>query len=184
MQNREIKALVKQCFENIYTIVRQDAKKHFKSDKKNGEQWNIARSLVFLGGVAKNPDMYFAPEYTNAAWNKRTREYMKKSSLVQQDIAKYGVDYVAGVVKGSIVEAPFSIVFHKSILAFQDVAFYTFCEKVQDFYYQYIEKTYVDERFIQEYAQKIAKWAKIVQTKNCIARGIKKQVYGSYERYN
>ena len=183
MQNTEMKAIIKQCFENIYVIARQDVKKHFKDDKKRGTQWDVARSLVFLRDVAKNPDKYFAPEYTNAAWDARVDEYIKTSGLSDVQIKKYGIKYVRSLTKGSLVEQPFSVVFNKVYPVFQEKGLYAFCEMVQDFYYQdFFKNVYVSESGIREYAEQIEKWANVARSGNCITRGIKKQIYGAYER--
>lgn len=178
----ELKSVIKQCFMDMYVVARADMKKHFKADKKQGKQWNGARSLVFLADVAKNPDKHFAPEYTNAAWNKRTFDYMEKSSLSKQDIAKHGVDYVAGITKGSLVWGPGDVVADKIKYAFQNRDVWNFCNAVQNFYYQDNYETYVNERYIKDFAAQVSKWAKVAQSKSCVSRNLNEFVFGGYQR--
>jgi len=186
LERQNLQATIKQCFVDIYDIVRADMKKNFKSDAKRGQKWDFARALVFLGDVAKNPEKYFAPEYTNAAWDKRVDEWIATSSLSEQRIKQYGIDYVRKVTKGSLAEPPFGIVYHKMESVFQDREFWNFCDKVQDFYYQdFFREVYVDKEYIKSYAKKIAGWARVAREHNFVKRNVAQFVHGGYKRqYN
>ena len=182
IKRAELKPVIKKCFMDMYIVARADMKKHFKADKRQGKQWDFARSLVFLADVAKNPDKHFAPAFTNAAWNKRTFDYMEKSALTKQDIAKYGVDYVAAVTKGSLVSGPGAIVADKIGYAVQSSDVWNFCDAVQDFYYQDNYETYVNESYIKDVATQFSKWASVAQSKSCVSRKLKEFVFGGYQR--
>lgn len=182
IKRAELKPVIKKCFMDMYIVARADMKKHFKADKRQGKQWDFARSLVFLADVAKNPDKHFAPAFTNAAWNKRTFDYMEKSSLLKQDIAEHGVDYVVAVTKGSFVSGPGAIVADKIGYAVQGNDVRNFCDAVQSFYYQEHHKTYVNECYIKDVATRFAKWASVAQSKSCVSRKLKEFVFGGYQR--
>ena len=182
-ERQNLKNIITQCFADIYDIVRVNMKKNFKRDAKHGKKWDFARALVFLGDVAKNPDKHFAPEYTNAAWDKRVEEYIATSPTAKFSIEKYGIKYVRSVTKGSLAEHPSGVVYHKVEPIFQDREFWNFCEKVQDFYYQdFFKNVYVDDRFIKSYAKKIADWARVAREHNALKRGLIKTFVGAYER--
>lgn len=182
LENQNMKAIIKQCFADIYSIVRADMKKHFKTDAKYGRTWRYARALVVLGDIAENPDKYFDPKYTNAEWNKRAFAYMEQSPKIKKNILEYGVDYVADVVKGSKVDQPYTIVYHKTQSLFQDNEFWKFCNRVQNFYYADVYSTHVDKDFIKSYAQKIAKWARVVNERNALKRNLIKIFSDKYTR--
>ena len=182
LENQDIKAIIQQCFADIYTVVRADMKKNFKTDAERGRTWRYARALVVLGDIAKNPDKYFDPKYTNVAWNKRTFEYMENNKKIKNDIAEYGLDYVASVVKGCKVEQPYTIVYHKTQSLFQDNEFWKFCNRVQDFYYADMYRTVVDKDFIKSYAQKISGWARVANESNILKQSVMKMFVGKYKR--
>ena len=182
-ERQNLKNIIKQCFVDIYDIVRADMKKNFKRDAKHGKKWDFARALVFLGDVAQNPDKHFAPEYTNAAWDKRVDDYIAHSALAADSIKENGIDYVRRLTKGSYAEHPSGVVCHKVEPVFQDREFWNFCEKVQDFYYQDVDKNvFVDKYFIESYAKKIADWARVAREHNALKRGLMKPFVGAYER--
>lgn len=181
-EKQNMKEIIKQCFADIYSIVRADMKKHFKKDAEYHRTWRYARALVVLGDIAKNPDKYFDPKYTNAAWNKRTFEYMVQNPKIKKNILEYGVDYVAGVVKGSIVDQPYTIVYHKTNMLFQDSEFWKFCNRVQDFYYADVYSTVVDKDFIKSYAQKISGWVRVAKERSVLKQNLMKVFNGKYAR--
>ena len=179
---QDLKTTIKTCFENMYIVARFDAKNNYKDYKKRGEQYNIARALVFLNGVSKNPDKYFSVEHTNNAWNTRVEEYLKNGESVQQDVQKYGIEYMRRLAKGSLVAGPGDIVFDKVSPVMRDTGLLDFCKEVQNFYYKDLYKnTYVNERFIGEYAHKIFELASIAKQANPLKRGIMKMFY-NYEK--
>ena len=182
---QDIKSVIKQCFQDIYTVARADVKKHFKSDCINGQKLNNARALVFLRDVAKNPDKYFAPEYTKESWCARIDDMVMRQDADRmqcQDIYEYGMDYVRRQYAAHIVAGPEDLVDNEIGGIFRDMGpngFYMFCQKVRAYYYNH---GLVDDKFIREYANKIAKWAKVANAKNFVQRGVMKMAYGSYER--
>lgn len=182
LENQDMKAIIKECFDDIYSIVRVDMKKNFKTDAKYGRTWRYARALVVLGDIAKNPDKYFDPKYTNAAWNKRTFDYIEQNPKLKKNVLEYGVDHVAGVVKGSRVDQPYTIVYHKTQSLFQDNEFWKFCNCVQDFYYADMYRTVVDKKFIKSYAQKISGWARVANESSVLKQKLMKIFVGKYTR--
>lgn len=169
----DLKAVIKQSFEDLYVIARFYAKKDFAKNEKQNAKWDIARSLVFLKDVANNPDKHFAYEFTNAAWDKRVEDYIAKSALAEQSIAEHGIDYVRSVTKGSLVEQPSSIVFNKINPLFKALNLWSFCENVQSFYYQkHFKNIYVSDREIVCFANKVAKTARILEQKNPVKRSV------------
>ena len=178
-----LKLVIKQCFENIYFVAKADARKNFKEDKKAGNMLDIARALVVLGDVAKNPDKYFSVESTNAAWDARVENYIKNTDVAKKQIEKYGIKYVRAITKGSIVESPCSIVFNKVSPVFKDREFWCFCEEVENFYYRSMDKhIFVNEAYIRDYADKIAAWTKTAKQKNPVKYFFSEWLNGVYQR--
>ncbi|MBR6838917.1 MAG: hypothetical protein IKM94_05135 [Alphaproteobacteria bacterium] len=183
IKRAELKSVIKKCFMDMYIVARADMKKHFKADKIQGKQWDFARSLVFLADVAKNLDKHFAPEYTNADWDKRTKDYMNNSSLAAQDVKEHGYKYVFEVTKGCYAYGPGGIVCETVKPCFQDNGLWNFCEQVQNYYYQDVDKNvYCSKRDIELYAKKLAQWANVAQSKSCVSRKLKEFVFGGYQR--
>ena len=169
---KDLKLVVKECFENMYVVARFDAKKNFKSIKKNGDKWDMARALVFLNNVAKNPDKYFSVESTNGAWDARVDKYISQHDFAN-DINKWGLGYVRGLVKGCIVESPALIVHRNVKPVVSDSNLWSFCGVVQNLYYSQIQPTtYVDKQFLIDYAKKMADLAKIAKQKNPVKRKV------------
>ena len=170
----DLKAIIKQCFEDMYVVARYYAKADFELATKQGRKWDVARSLVFLKDVANNPDKYFSFENTNADWDARVEQHIKQSDVAQQSIKQYGIDSVRAVTKGSIVWGPANIVFDKIYPIFtgmRSAGLYDFCGDVQDFYYgKHWKNIYVHEEDIKLYAEKMATLAKIAEQKNPIKR--------------
>ena len=164
----DLKAVIKQSFEDLYVIARFYAKKDFAKNEKQNAKWDIARSLVFLKDVANNPDKHFAYEFTNAAWDKRVEDYIAKSA-----VDEYLIDYVRSVAKGCLVETPSSIVFDKINPLFKALNLWSFCENVQSFYYQKrFKNIHVRDREIVCFANKVAKTARILEQKNPVKRSV------------
>jgi len=171
--NAMCKQKIEQCFRDLYVIARFYAKKDFAKNEKQGKKWEIARALVFLEDVLQNPDKHFAYEFTNAAWDARVEDYIAKSATAEQSIAEHGIDYVRSVAKGSLVESPGSIVFNKISPLFQPGKLWSFCENVQNFYYQkHFKDMYVNHGEIIYFANKVAKTARILEQKNPVKRGV------------
>ena len=164
---------IEQCFRDLYVIARFYAKKDFKTNENKGAKWDIARSLVALKDIANNPDKYFSFENTNAEWNARVQDYIAKSATAEQSISQYGIDYVRSVTKGSLVETPGSIVFNKINPLFKALDLWSFCENVQDFYYQKrFKQIYVREGEIIDFANKVAESAKVLRQENPVKRNV------------
>lgn len=170
---KDLKAIIKQCFNDMYVVARFYAKKDFVKNVKQGKKYDIARALVFLKDVAENPDKHFSFENTNAAWDKRVDDYIAKSTSIEQDIAENGIDYVRRDIKGSSVASPCSIVVDKIRPLFQSTELWSFCENVQDFYYQkYYKRIYVNDREIIDFARKMSESVKILKQKNPVKRSV------------
>jgi len=185
---KDLKPIIKECFANMYVIAKADMRAHFKGDKKQGKQWDLARALVFLHKVSENPDLYFAPEYTWAEWQNSVRQHLDSHPDVLSGCKNSAErkDAIA-TIRGCLVDGPNDFVYNNVSVVFQDKGLRNFCDMVHDFYYKdhFKNRVYVNEAGIREYAKKLAKWTNVAQTKNCVARGLKKQVYGAYQRqYN
>ena len=173
MVNAMCRQKIEQCFRDLYVIARFYAKKDFAKNEEQGKKWEIARALVFLEDVLQNPDKHFAYEFTNAAWNARVQDYIAKSATAEQSIAQHGIDYVRSVAKGSFVESPGSIVFNKINPLFKALNLWSFCQNVQDFYYQKHDKEiYVNHGEIINFCDKVIKTARILEQKNPVKRNI------------
>ena len=184
MQN--LKDVIKQCFADLYTVARYNAKKRYAGYKKNHQHLDVARALVFLRDVAENPDKNFAPEYTNADWDARVEKHMQESSLTEKQVQLYGERYVRAITKGSFVPGPGGIVsqkIQKIDFLMQDRDLWNFCEEVQNFYYKNVDKhSFVNESFIYNYAAKISKMATVARQNNVIVRNVMEWWCGSYTK--
>lgn len=164
---------IEQAFKDLFFVACFYAKKDFAKNEKQGKKWEIARALVFLEDVSQNPDKHFAYEFTNAAWDARVEDYIAKSATAEKSIAEHGIDYVRSVVKGSRVDSPSGIVFNKISPLFKPMDLLCFCQNVQDFYYQkHYKCIYVNHAEIINFANKVAKSAKILKQKNSVKRGL------------
>lgn len=178
----DLKTTVKTCFRDMYVAARFNAKKNYKVYKKQNLQYHIARSLVFLEDVSKNPDKYFSVEFTNAAWNKRVEDYIKNNKMINQDIKIYGMEYMRKVVKGSLVFGPGDIVCNNIKAAWPVRGLHDFCQEVELLYYKDLRSpNYVNETFIKEYAYNIHALAEIAKQKNPLKRGLMK-MFCNYQR--
>ncbi len=71
------------------------------------ERVEIARSLVFMSRVAKDPKQYFSPKYTYAQWSARAKEYAEKHNLSKENAfaAYYIVDGPKDIVESGAQNA-------------------------------------------------------------------------------
>ena len=184
---KDLKAIIKQCFEDMYVIARNDVKQHFKEDKQRHNIWNHGRSLAFLHNVAKNPDMYFAPAYTNAEWSARVENFIDTDAGMRKSFQEHNANpefkvYLRALARGAFVSGPFANVYANIYPVLQDRDLYNFCAEVQNFYYQGVLDVYANETLIKKYAKKISNWAEIVRKQNTISGRLMKRFVGGYER--
>ena len=72
-----------------------------------------------------------------------------------------------------MVETPGSIVFNKINPLFKALDLWSFCENVQDFYYQKrFKQIYVREGEIIDFANKVAESAKVLRQENPVKRNV------------
>ena len=177
---------IRECFSDMYDVAKFNAKKDFKKNAKKGNKWKVARALVALNDVAKNPDKYFAPKNTYDAWKQRAIEQVKNHP---EDVRKYGEQYVYNVAFGAIVQQPHSIVFDKiypvihDYFGYGDAEYYDVSKAVQDYYYRNEFKVSLYEPTILDFAEKMSKRAKIVKQKNPIKRAVMHWLAGNKRQY-
>lgn len=185
---KDLKAIIQQCFKNMYIVARDDVKKHFKEDRQARNHFNLVRSLVFLGHVAKHPDMYFAPEYTDAAWGARVENFINTDPGMIRSFQEHNANpefkvYLRALARGAFVSGPGADVYAKIKPVLQDDELCKFCNEVENFYYQgSLNGVYPDENFIKKYAKKVAKWAEVVRKQNTVCGKLMKRFINGYER--
>ena len=174
MVNAMCKQNIEQCFKDMYIVTRFDVKQHFREYKECGKLYDIVRALVYLEHVAKNPEQYFAPEYTLDAWNKRLDEKINSRRELRDAVREYGIDKVRYNIRGSFGETPHDIVWRSIDAAVRDDALLDFCSCVEDFYYRDIDPTRKQNYFgfILEYSKEMAELSKIVQRRDSVNRKI------------
>lgn len=177
---------IRECFSDAYTVAKFNAKKNFKKNERCGNKWNMARALVALNDVAKNPDKYFAPKNTYDAWKQRAREYVANHP---EEVKAYTAQYVYYVAFGAIVKQPCSIVFDKiypvihDYFGYGDADYMEFCGAVQNYYYRNEFKVSPYEPMILDFAEKMSKRAKIVKQKNPVKRAVMHWLAGNKRQY-
>lgn len=176
----DMKIVIKNAFADAYTVAKFNAKKDFKKNERCGNKWNVARALVALNDVAKNPDKYFAPKNTYDAWKQRAIEQVKNHP---EDVKKCGASYVYSVAFGAIVQQPYTLVFDNICSVCLDSDLWDFCGAVQNYYYRDIFKGNLYELIIFDFAEKMSKRAKIVKQKNPVKRGVMHWWAGNKRQY-
>ncbi len=171
---------IRECFSDMYDVARFNAKKDFKKNERCGNKWSVARALVALNDVAKNPDKYFAPKNTYDAWKQRALDYVKNHP---EDVRKYGASYVYDVAFGAIVQQPYTIVFDNICSVCLDSDLWDFCGAVQDYYYRNVFKVSPYEPMILDFAEKMSRRAKIVKQKNPVKRAVMHLLAGNKRQY-
>ena len=105
------------------------ARVRLKSQWKNmtlKERCAAARSLVYMGQVAKNPDAYFSRVATQKNWDERANGFF----------VSHGLENVA--IAYNMVRAPEDVVFHNAKNAFVDSggrSYYNLCRFIRLWYY-------------------------------------------------
>ena len=69
-KEQEVREAIKVGLKSLTDLARVRIKSIWKNMDLQ-QRCNAARSLVFMEQVAKNPDLYFSRETTEAAWNQR-----------------------------------------------------------------------------------------------------------------
>ena len=118
------------------------------------EKVAIARSLVYMSHVAKEPKLYLAPEYTLADWRARAYKYTQENNLQNMSTAYLIVpgpkEIVSSNTRDVISEPYFSAEFHHK--------YYNFLKMIQD--YEYAEKGWEKEaaaEMVKEESKRIKK---------------------------
>ena len=177
---------IRECFSDMYDVARFNAKKDFKKNERCGNKWSVARALVALNDVAKNPDKYFAPENTYDAWKQRALDYVANHP---EWVKAYTTQYVYNVAMGCIVQQPYTIVFDKiypvihDYFGYGDADYMEFCGAVQNYYYHQIFNTSPYGPTIFDFADKMSKRAKIVKQKNPVTRAVMHWLAGNKRQY-
>lgn len=187
----DLKAIIQQCFENMYIVARDDVKKNFKADKQAQRHLNLVRALVYLKHVAECPDLYFAPEYTDAEWGARVEKFINTDAGMIKSFQDHNANpefkvYLRSLARGAFVSGPSASVYAKISPVLQDVELCNFCKEVENFYYKgVLTGVYCSENFVKQYAKKISKWAEIVRQQNTLRGKFMRKIVGGYERqYN
>ena len=170
-----MKLVIKQCFEDLYTIARCDIQHNYSDYKDSGRLYDMARALVFLRDVAQNPDKHFSIESTNDAWEARAEAYMQTDNSIQAYLKKHPEHeiYKRKIVKTNNVKTPSEIVVGRLEPLFNNANLYIFCKEVKNFYYKDLyPKSVMNVKFITKYAKKVHKLATIAKQKNLVIRGI------------
>jgi len=177
----DMEIVIKNAFADAYTVAKFNGKKDFKKNAKNGNKWNVARALVALNDVAKNPDKYFAPKNTYDAWKQRALDYVKNHP---EDVEKASSPrYVYDLAMGCIVQQPYTIVFDNICSVCLDSDLWDFSKAVQDYYYRNEFKVSPYELMILDFAEKMSKRAKIVKQKNPVTRAVMHWLAGNKKQY-
>lgn len=118
------------------------------------EKVAVARSLVYMSHVAKEPKLYLAPEYTLADWRARAHKFTVEYNLSTMDTAYLIVpgpkEIVSSNTRGVISEPYFSAEFHHK--------YYNFLKMIQD--YEYAKKGWEKElaaEMVKEESKRIKK---------------------------
>ena len=100
------------------------------------EKVAVARSLVYMSHVAKEPKLYLAPEYTLADWRARAHKFTVEYNLSTMDTAYLIVpgpkEIVSSNTRGVISEPYFSAEFHHK--------YFNFLGMIQD--YEYADRSW------------------------------------------
>ena len=125
------------------------------------EKVAVARSLVYMSHVAKEPKLYLAPEYTLADWRARAHKFTVEYNLSTMDTAYLIVpgpkEIVSSNTRGVISEPYFSAEFHHK--------YFNFLGMIQD--YEYADRSWkkdIDAEAIVAESKRIKKVLEINQT--------------------
>ena len=156
-KEQEVREAIKVGLKSLTDLARVRIKSIWKNMDLQ-QRCNAARSLVFMEQVAKNPDLYFSRETTEAAWNQRAIEYAQQKKLHDLSSAYY------------IVQDPTGIVWNKATSVFfngNGAEYYRFCRAVQQWMYDGHSDTYAKEivENAKKYKSKLA-----IESANCFAR--------------
>ena len=128
----DVRNAIKQGLKNYADLARVRVKSAWKNMSLQ-EQCAVARSLVFMEHVAKNPDAYFSRETTEESWRKRATEYMRTKRFFDFGLAYYMVADPTGVVMSN-ANAAF---FDRNSREYE-----RFCKAVQQWMYDGHSDTY------------------------------------------
>ena len=156
-KEQEVREAIKVGLKSLTDLARVRIKSIWKNMDLQ-KRCDAARSLVFMEQVAKNPDLYFSRETTEAAWRKRAVEYADAKGLRDFSSAYY------------IVQDPTGIVWNKATSVFfngNGAEYYRFCRAVQQWMYDGHSDTYSKEivENAKKYKSKLA-----IESANCFAR--------------
>ena len=130
VKEKEVYDAIKSGFSAFHDLAKHSLKIRWKDLSRN-KKYSAARALVYINGVAKQPEEYFARKNTIDAWLARAEEY-RKENKIPKDSAKCAF---------YIVFRPMDCVCDNARAAFTQNfelsrEFYNFCEKVECWEYE------------------------------------------------
>lgn len=155
VKEKDIYDAIKSGFSAFHDLAKHSLKIRWKGLPKN-KKYSAARALVYINGVAKKPEEYFARKNTIDAWLARAETYRKENKIPEAS-AKCAF---------YIVFRPMDCVCDNARAAFtQNVelsrTFYNFCEKVE--YWEYERVSDKNATLAKNVGEKIKKDSKDLQ---------------------
>lgn len=124
-KTQDVRNAISSGLKNVTGLARVRLKSQWKNMTLK-ERCAAARSLVYMGQVAKNPDAYFSRAATQSAWDERANRF----------IVSHGLENVA--IAYNMVRAPEDIIYHNAKNAFVDSggrSYYNLCRFIRLWYY-------------------------------------------------
>lgn len=147
---------------DFYVVARARTKARFAKMPRS-HKYLAARALTLLRDVANNPEEYFSPAATDAAWTERGRAYARAHGVATEwakyNLVKTPADIVVDSVDAAFIEEP--------ALRTQ---FELFCDGVFDWFYEYADGKSKRLDQVEKNAKKIADGAKRIHTQAEIIR--------------
>ena len=169
-------AEIQKCIKSGLMAYKENAKTFYRNYPNVWKKMSLtekvaaARAWVYMSHVAKEPKLYFAPEYTLAEWRARAYKCTVEYNLSTMDTAYLIVpgpkEIVSNNARAVISEPYFSAEFHYK--------YFNFLKMIQD--YEYAEKGWEKEvtaEMVKEESRRINDVLEINQT-SCLLRPIKR----------
>lgn len=147
---------------DFYVVARARTKARFAKMPRS-HKYLAARALTLLRDVANNPEEYFSPAATDAAWTERGRALARAHGVAPEwakhSLVKTPADIVVDSVDAAFIEEP--------ALRTQ---FELFCDDAFDWFYEYADGKSKRLDQVEKNAKKIADGAKRIHTQAEIIR--------------
>lgn len=148
-------------FGAFYTVARKKTQEKWKKMPRI-HKYAAARALVTLRDISKNPERYFSPESTAAAWKLRAAEYAKKNG-VAEGWAYYFIDSPTEIVV-DMADAAF---IQEPVL---NSKFHDFCDVVKQWYCKAASSDLVQQAAVWPVAEEIVKYSREIRKQADIAK--------------